>query len=197
MLNKIKIKVKRLLSSKRYTYTAELARYDYIEDKAIMILSNLRKNGELMVNRVAIPAEKSFTKLDPMIGDILLLEGQLYKHENYNHMFKFFELQKTPFKQVKIIAFNQNFSIDIIPYWFLWGKYKKALDLCKIKKRNEFIREPNIDLLNFKLKDVNSLHRQNTPIFMDKRSFLRLSPNKEMEKVIERLYEINNQLIVR
>ena len=186
MLNKIKIKVKRLLSSKKYTYTAELVRYDYIEDKAIMILSNLRKNGE-----------KSFTKLDPMIGDILLFEGQLYKHESYNHMFKFFELQKTPFKQVKIIAFNQNFSIDIIPYWFLWGKCKKALDLCKIEKRNEFIREPNIDLLNFKLKDVDNLHKQNIPIFMDKRSFLRLSPNKEMDKVIERAYDLNNQITVK
>ena len=197
MLNKIGIKIKKLLSSKKYTYTAELARYDYIEDKAIMILSNLRKNGELIANRVAMPADRAFTKLDPMIGDILLFEGELYKHESYNHMFKFFELQKTPFKQVKIIAFNQNFSIDTIPYWFLWGKYKKALDSCKIKKRNEFIREPNIDLLNFKLKDVDNLHKQNIPIFMDKRSFLRLSPNKETDKVIERLYEINNQLIVR
>lgn len=197
MLNKIKIKMKRLLSSKRYTYTAELVRYDYIENKAIMILSNLRKNGELIANRIAIPATKTFTRLGPMIGDILLFEGELYKHNNYSHMFKFFELQKTPFKQVKIIAFNQNFSIDIIPYWFLWGKYKKALDLCKIKKRNEFIREPNIDLLNFKLKDVDNLHKQNIPIFMDKRSFLRLSPNKETDKVIERIYEINNQLIVR
>ena len=197
MFNKIKIKVKRLLSSKKYTYTAELARYDYIEDKAIMILSNLRKNGELMANRVAIPAEKSFTKLDPMIGDILLFEGQLYKHESYNHMFKFFELQKTPFKQVKIIAFNQNFSIDIIPYWFLWGKYKKALDLCKIKKRNEFIREPNMDLLKFKLRDVDNLHKQNIAIFMDKRSFLRLSPNKEMDKMIERAYDLNNQITVK
>lgn len=195
LIEKIKNFILSFLRSENNSYTAEFIRYDYIENTPFMILSNIRRNGDLIISQITIPANKRITKLNPMTGDILLFKGLLLKNEESSYSNKIYKFGRRGPIEPKIIAFNQNFTIEIVPENFNWIQYRKSLSNLKIKKKKRPVREPNQELLDIKIIHLKNLHKEALPIFMDKRSFLRISPNKETDKVIDNLYKINRGLL--